>query len=255
MKSQGKFRAVSVALVASMAILSSGCGITSAASSREADQHVTQKGKAAIRTRTVASPSTYKGISHEGINIPAKFESQFRAQGLNYGLPFKGNYQLSGGTPPFAGLHVERLSIQRGISSILPNNYPVNRYDHFIASKYQIADYWKAAIWGHPLRIEIYKERLRPQMLIVADYAGYIRPVMEIPGTSLTLINFTGFYVVFTSGSWIPGGSAPIQAFNVVTGHAMSSRQAVFITGCFPCMGAHPDYIQGLSQRYPNEAV
>lgn len=256
MKSLGMFRAVSIVLVASMAVMFSGCGVTSGVSSKQTGQHVAQKGKTAIRTRTVAPPSTHKGISREGINVPAKFEPQFKAQGLNYGLPFKGHNVMLDGVPPFASIHVERLSVQRGIPSILPNNYLINRHDHFLAFKYQIVDDWKAAMWGHPLRIEIYKDRLHPQMLIVDDYAGHIRRVMEIPGNSLTLINFTGFYVVFTPGSWIPGGSVvPIQAFNVVTGHSMSPRQTLFITGCFPCMGARTDYIQGLSQRYPNKPV
>ena len=42
MKSLGMFRAVSVALVASMAVMLSGCGASSAASSQESGQHVAQ---------------------------------------------------------------------------------------------------------------------------------------------------------------------------------------------------------------------
>lgn len=61
MKSQGMFRAGSVALTVSMAIMLSGCGVTSAASLQQTGQHITQKEKTAIRTRTVASPSTHNG--------------------------------------------------------------------------------------------------------------------------------------------------------------------------------------------------
>ena len=53
MKSKGKFRAVSVALVAGAAIMLSGCGSTIAASSQRANQHVTKRdGTAANRQNT-----------------------------------------------------------------------------------------------------------------------------------------------------------------------------------------------------------
>lgn len=50
MKSLGMFRAVSVALTVSMAIMLSGCGDSSSASSQQSGQHATQAGNTVVRT-------------------------------------------------------------------------------------------------------------------------------------------------------------------------------------------------------------
>ncbi|MHB1629406.1 MAG: WD40/YVTN/BNR-like repeat-containing protein [Bacilli bacterium] len=61
MKSKGKFRTASIALVTSAGIVLPGCGITSAASLQQSSQHIVQKGVAAIRTRTAATPAAHNG--------------------------------------------------------------------------------------------------------------------------------------------------------------------------------------------------
>ena len=61
LKSQGKFRAASIALVTSAGILLPGFRITSAALLQQSSQHIGQKGEAAIRTRTAGTPVAHNG--------------------------------------------------------------------------------------------------------------------------------------------------------------------------------------------------
>lgn len=70
MKSQEMFRAGSIALIVSTAIMLSGCGVTSAASSQQTGQHVTQKGKPAIRTTVKTKQNT--GIGSSGFSTNSK---------------------------------------------------------------------------------------------------------------------------------------------------------------------------------------
>ncbi len=63
MKAQGIFRAGSIAIIASTAIMLSGCGATSAASSQQSSQHVTEAGKTVVRKTEALNTPTFDARS------------------------------------------------------------------------------------------------------------------------------------------------------------------------------------------------
>jgi|GEM_PF-3797177 len=63
MKSQGMFHAVSVALIVSMAIVLSGCGVSSSASAQQSGQHVTHAGKTVVRKTDALNTPTFDARS------------------------------------------------------------------------------------------------------------------------------------------------------------------------------------------------
>ncbi|MHB1630593.1 MAG: hypothetical protein ACYCVB_19845 [Bacilli bacterium] len=73
MKSPEMFRAVSGALVASAAIVLSGCGVTSAASSQQSDQHVATRPALATPTRA--------------LRVADKFLEAWSDRNANSGIP------------------------------------------------------------------------------------------------------------------------------------------------------------------------
>lgn len=68
MKSERTFRAVSVALIASTAILLSGCGITSATSSQQTAQQVAQTGKT-VALNSVKNKQPEPSSPHSSVNV------------------------------------------------------------------------------------------------------------------------------------------------------------------------------------------
>ncbi|MHB1681537.1 MAG: hypothetical protein ACYCYO_01735 [Bacilli bacterium] len=253
MKFQGKFRTVSVVLVASAAIMLSGCGVTSAASSQQTGQHVARTGKTAVRTTVKTKQSVSK--TPNWANMTAEQLGQY--------------VKIHGGAP-FGGTDVVRVKADRAEAAI-PNNFKMSFAPmilsqprasagsvaqpgnvRFKTRDFVIVDSWKGKLKGKSFLLDVYVNKDTRQAVVGVSYAHHPILAYDLRSNRYLLRNFVGSYVVFASPSF-NGAYYPI---NLTTGRVITALEhhllVLKLEGCYPCVGAAgAEWITGLPKKYP----
>lgn len=241
MKSQGKFCTVSIALVASAAIILSGCGVSTAASSQQSGKHVAQAGKTAVRT-TVKTKQTVSKTPNWA-NMTAEQLGQYD--------------KIHGGAPPFGGTDVVRVAPAHAVAAI-PEYFLIEPgHAEFEESDFRITDAWEGKLRGKPFLLDVYTNKKTKNVIVGVRYAG--RPIIaySLRTSRYILRNFVGSYVGFAvpSMNW-----RLYYAINLATGQVIAANPAhpanhlliMELAGCYPCVGAFgAGWITGLPKQFP----